>query len=56
MDDKYSPLVSGIISTVIGLAATYAVSVIIPTTDLEWTLTAVGFASFFSGLFSDYYN
>jgi hypothetical protein len=49
-------LTSGVISTAIGLTATYAVSLAIPTSDLQWTLTAVGFASFFSGFFSRYYG
>mgnify|MGYP006875068633 CR=1 FL=1 len=49
-------LTSGVISTAIGLTATYAVSLAIPTSDLQWTLTAVGFASFFSGFFSRYYD
>lgn len=49
-------LISGVISLVIGLAATYAVSIAIPTPDLKWALTAVGFATFFSGFFSAYYT
>ena len=41
---------SGAIGLVIGLVATYLVSLIFPTTNLRWSLVAVGFASFFGAL------
>lgn len=47
--------ISGLVSLVIGLVATYAVSFAVPTSDLQWALYAVGFASFFSGFFGRYY-
>ncbi|MBC5793561.1 MAG: hypothetical protein H8Z69_06050 [Nanohaloarchaea archaeon] len=57
MDFSYQEeLISGVVSTVIGVAATYGVSLAIPTNDLTWALTAVGFASFFSGFFGSYYS
>lgn len=57
MDFEYQEeLTSGIVSTAIGLTATYAVSFAIPTSNLQWALTAVGFASFFSGFFGRYYG
>lgn len=34
-----------------GLAAAYIINLIIPTTNLGWSLIAVGFAAFFSGVF-----
>jgi len=55
MIDQYEgELKSGLISLVIALAVTYGVSLVYPTQDLQWALTAVGFASFFSGFFSRY--
>ena len=48
-------LKSALISVAIALIATYAVSLAYPTEELRWTLTAVGFASFFSGFFSNYF-
>lgn len=57
MDFEYQEeLISGITSTVIGVVAAYGVSLVIPTTDLTWALTAVGFASFFSGFLGCYYG
>jgi hypothetical protein len=57
MDFSYQEeLISGFVSTVIGVAATYGVSLAISTSDLTWALTAVGFASFFSGFFGSYYS
>ncbi len=44
-------IVSGIIGLLVGLAATYIINLIIPTTNLGWRLIAVGFATFFSGVF-----
>ena len=55
MSDLRSEVISGVTSTVIGLAATYGASLAVPTQDLQWALIAVGFASFFSGFFSRYY-
>lgn len=55
MEDRYYPLFSGLVSLGVALTATYAASFVVPTGDLEWAMTAVGFASFFSGLFSGYY-
>lgn len=52
LDEYIEPAKSGAISLVIAVAVTYAVSMIYPTSDLPWTLTAVGFGSFFSGFFS----
>ncbi|MFQ3275242.1 MAG: ABC-type antimicrobial peptide transport system permease subunit [Candidatus Nanohaloarchaea archaeon] len=49
-------LTSGVVSAVIGVVATYGVSLAMPTSDLTWALTAVGFASFFSGFFGSYYS
>ena len=57
MDFSYkNEITSGTISTIIGLTATYTVSLAIPTNDLIWALTAVAFASFFSGFFGMYYG
>lgn len=55
LDDVKGELVSGFTSLSIALAVTYSVSMAYPTTDIQWALTAVGFASFFSGFFSHYY-
>jgi len=55
LDDLKDEFISGVISTVVGLVATYGVSLAVPTQDLQWALTAVGFASFFSGFFGRYY-
>ena len=44
--------VAGIISLSIGVLATYLISIMIPTTELTWSITAVGFASFFGGFSS----
>jgi len=41
-------IMSGTIGIVIGLFSTYVVSLIIPTTNLKWSMTAVGIAAFFS--------
>ncbi len=49
-------LISGVVSTLIGVAVTYGISMAIPTNELAWALTAVGFASFFSGFFGSYYS
>jgi hypothetical protein len=40
--------VSGVIGVIFGLVITYVVSLINHTTNLQWSLTAVGFASFFA--------
>lgn len=48
-------VISGVTSLVIALITTYSVSYAVPTQDLQWALTAVGFASFFSGFFGRYY-
>jgi len=40
--------VSGAIGVIMGLAITWVVNLINPTTNLQWSLTAVGFASFFA--------
>lgn len=48
-------LESGAYSFSIGIIATYAVSYVVPTSDLTWALIAVGFASFFSGFFSHFF-
>jgi high-affinity Fe2+/Pb2+ permease len=40
--------VSGVIGVIMGLVITYVVSLINHTTNLQWSLTAVGFASFFA--------
>jgi hypothetical protein len=55
LGDFKEEAVSGVISLAIGVSATYAVSYLLPTQNLQWALTAVGFASFFSGFFSSYY-
>ena len=55
IDSYAGELKSGATSLIIGLAVTYAVSLVYPTQDLQWALTAVGFASFFSGFFGRYY-
>jgi hypothetical protein len=39
---------SGVIGVIFGLVITYFVSLINHTTNLQWSLTAVGFASFFA--------
>ncbi len=46
-------LIAGVIGVVLGLVITFVVSLIIPTTNLSWSLIAVGFASFFAA-FSGY--
>ncbi|MFB6246365.1 MAG: hypothetical protein ABEI74_02105 [Candidatus Pacearchaeota archaeon] len=46
------PLISGLISVVIGTGITYLVSLVIQTSELKWALIAVAIASFFSGFFS----
>ena len=43
-----SAVLSGVIGVVIGLVATYVMSLIRPTTNLQWSLIAVGIASFCS--------
>ena len=48
-------VISGFVGSIIGFVATYGVSLAIPTNNLTWALTAVGFASFFSGFFGSYY-
>jgi hypothetical protein len=40
--------VSGVIGVIFGLVITYVVSLINHTTNLQWSLIAVGFASFFA--------
>jgi hypothetical protein len=40
--------VSGAIGVIIGLVITCVVNLINPTANLQWSLTAVGFASFFA--------
>ncbi len=47
-------LIAGIVALLFGLIATLLVDVVIPTTNLQWALIAVGFASFFGG-FAGYY-
>lgn len=42
--------ISGVIGLLIGLVLTYVVSLLIPTTNLRWSLMAVGFASFFAAV------
>ena len=41
-------VVSGVIGVIFGLVITYVVSLINHTTNLQWSLIAVGFASFFA--------
>lgn len=55
VDDFKGELVSGFVSLVIALVVTLGVSLVYPTDDLQWALTAVGFASFFAGFFSHHY-
>jgi hypothetical protein len=43
-----SAVVSGVIGVIIGLVITCVVNQINPTTNLQWSLTAVGFSSFFA--------
>jgi len=38
--------ISGVIGVIIGLFITYVVSLISPTSNLQWSLTTVGFSSF----------
>ena len=56
LDNLRGEFISGVISLVISLVVTYGVSWVYPTFELDWALTAVGFASFFSGFFSHYYT
>jgi hypothetical protein len=56
IDDFKGELISGTVSLTIALVVTYGVSLVYPTEDLRWALTAVGFASFFAGFFSHYYE
>ncbi|QKQ98485.1 hypothetical protein GKQ38_03080 [Candidatus Nanohaloarchaea archaeon] len=55
LDNYTDDAISGLISLVISLVATYAASFAVPTQDLIWALYAVGFASFLSGFFGSYY-
>lgn len=50
--DYQEDLKSGIISAAISLPITYGFSLVYPTSDIAWVLTAVGFAAFFSGYFT----
>ncbi|WP_414838122.1 hypothetical protein ACK3SF_01840 [Candidatus Nanosalina sp. VS9-1] len=52
IDEYREEFTSGAISLVIAVAVTYAVSLAYPSSDLQWALIAVAFASFFSGFFS----
>jgi hypothetical protein len=56
LDELKDPVVSGVISAAIALVITFGVAQVVPTQDLNWALTAVGVASFFSGFFSTYQN
>lgn len=55
LDDLKGEFISGVTSLIISLVVTYGVSLAYPTGDLQWALTAVGFASFFSGFFGHHY-
>ena len=55
LDDFKGEFISGVSSLVMSVAVTYGVSLVYPTSDLQWALIAVGFAGFFSGFFSHYY-
>lgn len=54
--DLKEEFVSGTIALLVALVATYGVSNLISTSDLEWALIAVGCASFFSGFFGRYFG
>lgn len=43
-------VIAGLVAVVFGLIATLIVDLFVPTTNLEWSLIAVGFASFVAGL------
>ncbi len=43
-------IVSGFIAVFVALAVTYFISLVIPTANLAWSIIAVSFASFFSGV------
>lgn len=47
-------LIHGVVSVLIAVIVTYAVSTVIPTEDLIWALYAVVFASFFSSASTAY--
>jgi ABC-type antimicrobial peptide transport system permease subunit len=47
-------LIAGVVTLVVGIVVTFMVNVAFPTTNLVWSMIAVGFASFFSG-FAGYY-
>lgn len=53
-DELQEMLIPAVISVVIALVATYAVSMFIPTDDLMWAMYAVGIASFLSSLGTSY--
>lgn len=55
LDELKPAFISGATSLITALAATYAVSLAVPTQELQWAMTAVGFASFFSGFFGAYF-
>ncbi len=54
LDQYEEPAISGLVSLFFAVVITYGVAMVYPTSNLQWTLTAVGFASFFSGFFSNY--
>lgn len=47
-------LIAGIVALIVGILVTFIVSFAFPTTNLAWSMIAVGFASFFGG-FAGYY-
>ncbi len=54
VDNLKEPVFKGATSTAVALAVTFGVAQVYTTSDLTWTLFAVGFASFFSAFFSSY--
>lgn len=56
LDTLKEPFIQGAASAAISMIATFGVSFIFPTNELNWALTAVLFAGFFSGFFSSYYS
>ncbi|MFN8441399.1 MAG: hypothetical protein U0175_11540 [Caldilineaceae bacterium] len=45
---------SGIVSLIVNLIVAWVISLIVPTSDLNWALTLVAITSFFAGFFGYY--
>jgi len=55
--DLKNPVYTGAVSVIISVLLTYGYHLLVhSSTDIEWALVAVAFASFFSGFFAVYDN